>query len=272
MNKVLVSPIVYAGGKRWLFSTFMEYFPDGTKEVVSPFFGGGCIEINLAARGVKVNGYDLFEPVVNFWKQFIEHPDEIVKEALFLLATEDREFFAEIKDGRYFELEDNAVKAILYLIINRMSFGGMTFRSSNLRSDAKKGLNAPYLSSFAYYQFTGLSVSRLHFSDSLAIHNDVFAYCDPPYAHLQSGLYGNSEIYHELFDHECLFDILKNRDNWILSYNDVESIRYLYSDFHQIAVIRKSDGRIKKNEELLILSPDVWEHYQNQPKQLDLDC
>ena len=42
--------------------------------MVSPFFGGGSIEIHYAAQGVRVHGYDIFEPLANFWEQVLMSP------------------------------------------------------------------------------------------------------------------------------------------------------------------------------------------------------
>jgi site-specific DNA-adenine methylase len=36
---------------------------------------------------------------------------------------------------------------------------------------------------------------------------------------------------HAFFPHLALFSMLKERDNWILSYNDCDEIRSLYRDF-----------------------------------------
>ena len=40
-------------------------------EMISPFFGGGSIELHYASQGVKVYGYDIFEPLTNFWQHAI---------------------------------------------------------------------------------------------------------------------------------------------------------------------------------------------------------
>ena len=36
---------------------------------------------------------------------------------------------------------------------------------------------------------------------------------------------------HEHFNHELLYNIIKNKKNWILTYNNHEYIKNLYKDF-----------------------------------------
>ena len=56
MDKLYSSPLHYPGGKRWLFPILADILPP-FKEMVSPFFGGGSIELNFAARGKYISGF-----------------------------------------------------------------------------------------------------------------------------------------------------------------------------------------------------------------------
>ena len=67
MKKVYSSPLHYPGGKRWLVNIINEYLPY-VEKIVSPFFGGGTIELNLAAQGKQIIAYDTNFALVNFWK------------------------------------------------------------------------------------------------------------------------------------------------------------------------------------------------------------
>jgi DNA adenine methylase len=60
-------------------------------------------------------------------------------------------------------------------------------------------------------------------------------FLDPPY-YLGHGskLYGNKGNLHIRFDHAKLANILKNKQNWIMTYNDCEYIRVLYKDYEII--------------------------------------
>ncbi|NSX83447.1 hypothetical protein GOM44_03330 [Wolbachia endosymbiont of Atemnus politus] len=50
--------------------------------MLSPFIGGGSIELALASRVTKVYGYDAFEPLVRFWQVILKDASylaEVVK-------------------------------------------------------------------------------------------------------------------------------------------------------------------------------------------------
>ena len=109
------------------------------------------------------------------------------------------------------------------------------------------------------FKIDGLSVKHADFQKSLAKHPDDFLYCDPPYAN-GGALYGERGDCHQGFDHEALAQILRNRDGWILSYNDCSMIRDLYEGFRFAEVSWKYGmSSNKKSNEVLILSPCLKE-------------
>jgi len=69
-------------------------------------------------------------------------------------------------------------------------------------------------------------------------------YLDPPYYLEQDkdnkmfkGIYPmrNIPVHHDGFDHEALRDMLYNHEgSFVLSYNNCETIREYYKDFHQV--------------------------------------
>ena len=79
-KRVSLSPIRYAGGKTLAVGHVVELLPKNIKKVVSPFFGGGSIEIALTKKlGMQVIGYDIFDILCNYWKFQIEKPDVLYK-------------------------------------------------------------------------------------------------------------------------------------------------------------------------------------------------
>ena len=65
-KRVSLSPIRYAGGKTLAVGHVVELIPDNVKKIVSPFFGGGSIEIALTKKlGMQVIGYDIFDILCN---------------------------------------------------------------------------------------------------------------------------------------------------------------------------------------------------------------
>ena len=60
---------------------------------------------------------------------------------------------------------------------------------------------------------------------------------------------------HEKFDHQKLFETIKSKKNWIMTYNDCEYIKELYKDFIIINT-NWSYGmnKSKKSSEIIIIS------------------
>ena len=62
------SPLRYAGGKSLAVGLIVELIPDSTKRVVSPFMGGGSVEVAIALElKIPVVGYDIFDILMNYW-------------------------------------------------------------------------------------------------------------------------------------------------------------------------------------------------------------
>ena len=240
--------------------------------MVSPFFGGGAIELNMAVRGVKVHGYDAFEPLVNFWQYYLDNPLGLVEHAKSLMKGEDKEYFRRIQRGGFFEISDDFDRAAMYFLINRMSYNGSGLAlKSGMKPNHTECLGKSILDAISRLSIPNLEVKLENVFDLLETNKSIFTYLDPPNPTLDDRLYGNSRAYHEGFDHKCLFQILDSRDGWILSYNDAPLIQSLYRLDYQKIEFRKS-GMIncKNKSEVLILSPDIAEMIPYQPSQLML--
>jgi site-specific DNA-adenine methylase len=72
----------------------------------------------------------------------------------------------------------------------------------------------------------------MDFSDFIEDNNDGLIFLDPPYyLEKQSKLYGNNGDMHESFNHNQLYHTIKEYDQWIMTYNNCDYIRELYSDY-----------------------------------------
>ena len=64
------TPIRYAGGKSRAYDFISSYIPfwPRPKTIVSPFMGGGSLEVRWAHEmGINVVGYDVFWVLTNYW-------------------------------------------------------------------------------------------------------------------------------------------------------------------------------------------------------------
>ena len=74
------TPIRYAGGKSKAYNTITEHLPffPKPKRIVSPFMGGGSLEVRWASeQNIPVVGFDVFWCLTNYWKNQLNNPREV---------------------------------------------------------------------------------------------------------------------------------------------------------------------------------------------------
>lgn len=254
------SPLRYPGGKARAVNIILSLIDAETKVLASPFMGGGSIEIAAAHLGIQVYGYDLFEPLVVFWR-------ELLKDA-HRLADKAEEYYP-LPKSQFYKLQKTVIvdpleRAAVFYALNRSSFSGVTL-SGGMSPDhprfTKSSLN--YLRNF---KCPNLQVSYGDFTETINKHSSDLLYLDPPYW-ISSNLYGKKGNTHKDFDHEKLNQLLKKRNKWILSYNNCPEIKSLYSDFYCFEPKWKYGmSNDKESRELLIVSSDIEEAIKYKKK------
>jgi DNA adenine methylase len=252
LNYSVRSPLRYPGGKTRGVEFITQFFPKNLDKLLSPFFGGGSIELSVAAKGTIVYGYDIFCPLVEFWQCLMTQPNE--------LADKVEEYYPLPKD-KFYELQHSQTKfktklerAAVYYVLNRSSFSGATLSGGMSPNHPRFTLTS--IERLRNYSNPNIKVEKADFETSLKKHPFTFTYLDPPYL-IKSSLYGKKGNAHKDFDHEVLADILKSRDHWILSYNDCDEIRNIYEGFHILTPNWKYGmSNDKMSREILIFSKD----------------
>ena len=261
-----ISPLRYPGGKTRACKKFQRYIPKDISSICSPFFGGGSFELYcLMNYAIKIFAYDLFELLVVFWNCLLEDPQRLAELVSRYLPVVTREQFYHLQ-RTFKQIEDSWERAAATYVLNRTSFSG-TMESGGF-SPLENGKNGRFNENSV--EFLGsfrvpdgmLSVQGLSFEESILRHPESFVYADPPYL-VDSKLYGRRGDLQDI-NHIWLSELLRSRDNWMLSYNDCAEVRKLYRGFH---VVDDRDGlswqygmsKIKKSKELLILSKDLPE-------------
>lgn len=249
---LLKSPLRYPGGKSRAIKEIMQYFPVGLDTVCSPFLGGGSIELALASKGVEVYGYDVFEPLTDFWQELLKEPKVLAEIVRTHYPLTNTKFYSLQKD--FLKLKTKREKAAIFFVLNRASFSGTTL--SGGMSPNHPRFTEKIIEYIEGFQTDKLHVENLDFHQSIAKHPKDFLYLDPPYANGEK-LYGHKGDTHHDFDHTGLAKVLKSRDGWILSYNDCPKVRDWYSGF-EILTPKWTYGMNsdKKSSEVLILSKD----------------
>lgn len=276
------STLRYAGGKSRAVGYIIEFLPSYVKKVVSPFFGGGSVEIALNKElGIDVIGFDVFDILVNYWQQQIAYPKDLYNRLKQFKANKEEFFKVKENLKKHWNLEslieDKLELAAMYFFNHQLSYGpGFLSWPSSVYLDSRR--YDKLLKKVKNFQVSNLSVSTSSFENVIPNFPKEFFYCDPPYflggdSKMFKGIYPqrNFPIHHNNFDHEKLRDLLhSHKGGFILSYNDCTTIRKWYSSFNiievewqytmgqgetRIGINRLNDNRnhIKKSHELLIV-------------------
>ena len=256
------TPIRYAGGKSRAYDFISSYIPfwPRPKTIVSPFFGGGSLEVRWAHEmGINVVGYDVFWVLTNYWKHQLQNPQRLYDILKGLEPTKEQ--YDEIKDillhwdkvqelfknwktdhyDRKSKPLDEDLGAAYYWCNHNLSYGPMFlgwFSSIYLK---KESLYQNSIERVKDFNVSNLEVKCGSFDETIVAHTNDFLYCDPPYFMEKSednkmfkAIYPNSNwpVHHQHFDHEKLRDLLHSHNGkFILSYNDCEWVRENYKDF-----------------------------------------
>ncbi|PAF52460.1 DNA adenine methylase [Helicobacter sp. 13S00477-4] len=236
------SPIRYGGGKSLAVGFIIEYFPDSLNRVISPFMGGGSVEIACALElGLEVKAYDIFDILVNFWKVLLKDSEALYKELSQLEPTKQVYQQIKIELKNYWNKEivlDSMKLARDYYFNFNLSYGpGFLGWMSSIYEDKSRYLKA--LEKIKNFYLPNLSVECASFEMVFGKYPNDFFYLDPPYfldgdSKMFKGIYPqrNFPIHHNGFDHQLLADLLhRHKGKFILSYNDCGWVRETYRNF-----------------------------------------
>ena len=90
------TPIRYAGGKSKaikIITPFVEKYD----EIVSPFLGGGSLEVEWATNGKHVIASDVFDILINFWDVILTEPENLGQELQKI--TPNQEEYERVKEA-----------------------------------------------------------------------------------------------------------------------------------------------------------------------------
>ncbi len=257
-------PLRYAGGKSLAVGYVVEQLPGKVSSLVSPFFGGGSVEIACARElGIAVRGYDIFDILTNYWRAQLSRPEKLADR--ISAWRPDRCAYNEVKarlkahwtgDKR---IDDKIELAAHYWFNHNLSYGpGFLGWMSKIYEDANRF--SRLVNKVRAFRCANLKVGQGAFGDTIPRHRRDFLYCDPPYyldgdSRMFRGIYPqrNFPVHHTGFDHAALRDLLRrHKGGFILSYNDCKTIREWYADCRIVEVawqytLGQGETRIGKN-------------------------
>jgi len=262
-----LSPLRYPGGKSKASKILNEFIPDDVTSVVSPFFGGGSFENFLALRGCSVRGFDLCDPLVDFWNAYLTRKEEVFARiramSAKILAPEFYVNMPEIVVGEEtletpkldpdlrkkqraiftnwkeiaLSSDDAFERGVCYFALNRCAFSGLTLIASPMSTvNIEKKFGEKAINNLERINFEVESVEYGSCFDVISNAKNEFLYLDPPYimeTENKEAIYGKDGELHRGFDHELLAQMLRDyKGRWVLSYLDVPRVRELYESFN----------------------------------------
>lgn len=252
------TPIRYAGGKSKAIKIITPFVENETK-IVSPFMGGGSLEVHWASMGKEVIGYDIFGALVNFWQVLLNKNQDLANKMNEIIPTSDeynrikeilikwdetQEMLSSWKTQHYVRKDivtlDDITAAAYYYFNHNTSYGpGYLGWASSVYLKQDKW--DKMIENISKFNLPSLSVFKESFETVIPKHENDFLYLDPPYFldkdsdnKMFTGIYPmrNIPVHHDGFNHEQLRDLLLNhKGNFVMSYNNCETIREYYKDF-----------------------------------------
>ena len=278
----------YFGGKTIAVPHILKSFPEGITEMMSPFVGGGSVELAAAASGIRVYSYDKFELLVKLWNTMFENAGVVAERAIELYPMDNATLKEMFKSGFFYNCEDLIEQCATCWVANKQDWNGRFLNASGFydhrknmfikrRRIVRRALNPKF---WHKWDAPNLSVECAIFEDSLDLHPDLFVYADPPYIGNER-VYGKyrtkktdpryKEFNHYKFAEKMIARAETSKGGFAISYEDDKRgiIKRLYKNFeiipmqwHQGSVASRQSSVAKRKrrdsnstKEILIIHP-----------------
>jgi len=204
----------WVGNKHRFAGEITRYFPTEFNTFYEPFLGSGAILATVApSNGI---GSDVFKPLMEIWQKLKSDPDGLIEwyaTRRNRIEKEDKKIVYEAVKASFNKKHNGAD----FLFLTRSCYGGIIrFRKADGYMSTPCGVHTPIpVHSFAKrvkewnsrlkkVKFLNIDYKKAF---DMAKEGDLI-YCDPPYSHSQSILYGAQDF--SLID---LFDKIKEAKN-----------------------------------------------------------
>lgn len=199
----------WIGNKQRFAHEIVSYFPSGYGTYFEPFLGSGAVLGTLEPK--RAVGSDIFQPLIEIWQMLHDEPEPLklwYAERWELMMSGDKvEMYESIKASY-----NNQPNGADLLFLCRSCYGGVVrFRQSDGYMSTPCGIHKPIPpKAFAarvdeWRKYTaGTSFKLMDYKEAMAMARPGdLIYCDPPYSHSQTILYGA-----QAFSLENLFEVI----------------------------------------------------------------
>ena len=206
------------------------------------FLGGGSVSLEITKRypDIEIWVNDLYEPLVNFWKE-LQHNGEDLEDAILSKKNfhpdrdTARKLFNDSKEDINDKEKSNFDRAVAFYIVNKCSFSGLTECSSFSPQASESNFSFAGIERLSEYSelIENWKITNKSYEELLTDWNGAFVYLDPPYD-IKDNLYGKKGGMHKTFDHD---EFARACDHFtahmLVSYNSSQIIK---DRFHEWTV------------------------------------
>ena len=229
--------------------------------ITEPFCGTASVSFSLLEQKLvnDVHLNDADENIACLWKSVVSDSKTLVQ--MIKEYTPSAKDFYNFKENPGYTDIDRAFRLI---VLHQISYSGLgrkagspiggRYQTGSYKVDCRwrpKTLEKKILKcSFLLNSADKLIISSEDWSDIVSY--DRFMYVDPPYFEEGSGLYVAGDI-----DHSALAYYLKDSSRWVLSYDDCEEVRDLYSwaDIQRVNYTSGLNGTDTHKRTELVITP-----------------
>lgn len=270
------SPLRYPGGKNKLAPFIAKICADNSinGHYIEPYSGGAAVALFLLFEGfvkhITINDND--RSIYAFWHSVLNNTNELCEMIQDTPVTieewvKQREVqksksccgLVELGFSTFFLNRTNRSGIIKGGVIGGYNQNGKYKLDCRYnKSDLIKRINriADYKENISIYNEDALALLDMELTPNSSPHNTLI-YFDPPYFIEGHSLYMN---YYKKNDHQIVSERIKslNEVNWIVSYDDADEIRTLYSGCQKLEYsTNHSASSSKMGKELVFLSPTI---------------
>ena len=232
---MIKSPLRYPGGKSRAIKIISPIIPE-FEEFREPFLGGGSVFVFLKQRYPSKTYWinDLYPNLFHFWKQTQQNLDKLIEQVFAWRSEFDngKVLHRYLLDN--IETFDKLKKESAFFVFNRITFSGTSESGgfSNAAFEKRFTLSSIERVKLLSSILNDTKITNLDYKKVIEKEGErVFIFLDPPYySATKSALYGKNGNLHKIFDHERFAnDLKKTNHKWLITYDDSEYIRELFS-------------------------------------------
>jgi len=256
------SPLRYPGGKARLVKQILAMAPEDYSEYREPFLGGGSVlfAVHNSKPDILKRAGDSFEPLYNFWEWMKDTPEEVGLNISYIKKHhKEKKLWEHCKEKVVSDVRDGSYKAACYFILNRITYSGLTLSGGYSKEAHETRFRDTHIARLkdANQVLQNVDLRNSDYTELLHEPGDnVWIYLDPPYDIKSDNLYGKSGASHKGFDHVRFAEECKKcKHKWLITYNDNEKIRDLYSSWANIVEVPvkySMNSKAKVTKELFI--------------------